>query len=183
MAVNWQKVSEIFLDSALQAIISAALVIITFRLGQWQSDRNWQRKISHEITVETKQRRLKALLDIFHLVNANKDVLIYIHSDYFQSLPEERKERIKVVRNQAPGLIRFALSLFDKVESPDLFLEMEDLVEFLDFLIQSKYSGYGLDLSGRYLTDKLNFLTQTISLLEHSQNNMRAEAMRDYPDS
>jgi hypothetical protein len=78
MNIDWPKVSEIAFDASLQAVISAAVIYFTFRLGQWQADRNRKKDIEQREKerdenekYENNKRKIQAisdLIDLYHLM-------------------------------------------------------------------------------------------------------------------
>jgi hypothetical protein len=119
MSIDWSKVSELALEAFFQGIITAIAVVITYRLGQMQSDRQWKRELEKkreewQKTVERdkKYRQLEAIYGV-------SDLLLKMN---YSSDPE------KIFQENPSALQRAnALLAFD-----------EDWKKFWDYLVNFK---------------------------------------------
>lgn len=69
MSIDWVTVSEIGFTALIQALFGVLIVFVTFRLGQRESNRNWQRQLDKIFEEKRSDRTLRYIQAIHEIID------------------------------------------------------------------------------------------------------------------
>ena len=155
-----EKLIEIIYGALFSGIISALTVILTFKLGQYDSDRKWRKENHQRKTIEELENQISCLVSV-------SDSL----TDFMMNLNSASGEKFQY-RFLSASKVHYAAEFFTKYD--EVGIRLTSILKSLQGVedIKQEEPQWNKELPDFYLTDEISWIRKKINELTKKKLEM-----------